>query len=203
MLRRLLLLIPVLAFPSLASSTLLQYDIEFDTPWLAPEAGVEIKGEGYLLADTELDAITGGRLWCDEFFFEWTSADPSAMEWAGEYYFEDVVRGGTFEVVDGVSGDSASLELMFWLIGHDGVYSEGLDKHFNEDIWWTLEFSPSDISAAPWKQSPLQLFFTVSPPVVIGDGDSSDIPEPPLIPTLMFGLLLLGLRRKFRMLSHG
>src|SRR5690554_6612891 len=100
---------PLLAFmlPALANAGLLHYDLNFE----AYDAENLVSGNGFLLADTELDAIIGGQLICDEFVFTWDCSVPAALARLDEYVGADIVHGGLVTGVNELTGETGTFDL--------------------------------------------------------------------------------------------
>ncbi len=189
---------PLFAFmlPALANAGLLHYDLNFDTY----DSENLVSGTGFLLADTELDAIIGGQLICDEFVFTWTSSDPAALARLDEYYGADVVHGGLVTGVNELTGETGTFDLMFllWPPAEGTGFADKLQTHFAEDVWSTIHLPSDSRSEGHWMNSPLTTHFRLDMPVnVLYEESGTEVSAPATLPILMLGLLALGIRRRF------
>lgn len=181
--------------PSLANAGLLHYDLNFES--YDPEHSVS--GNGFILADTDLNAVVGGQLVCDEFVFSWSDGSPQALTQVGEYYGANVVSGGLVNGTDGMTGEAGTLELMFLLwppVEGDG-FADKLDAHFPEDIWSTLHVPSEARGDGHWLNAPVTTHFTLDAPVNVLQGlaEATDVPAPSSLPLFALGGLLLVWRR--------
>lgn len=196
MFRQLTLLFAV-AVPALASADLLHYDLEFETY----DSEHWVGGTGFLLADTELDAIVGARLESEEFIFSWATGEPLPLVKLDEYYDADVVTGGMADGINVLTGESAQLDLMFllWPPAEDGLYADKLHNHVPEDVWSTIHLPSEYRPDEHWMNSPLETHFQLSAPVKVafeGATGPISVAEPSTLVLLGLGGLFLGFRRR-------
>lgn len=174
--------------PALGHGALLKYELEF-TPWLWPheliEQGVYPKGNGHLIADTELNAVVGGELKSNFFHFVWTDPTPSEITFVDTYYDQHVVNGGVAQGTDMLSGVNGSLTLDFLLPPGISNYSSALDQHFLEDIWCELTFPDNGAPASQWLHTYLGLQLVISSPTVVS---GTPVSEPATFILLSMGL---------------
>lgn len=187
---------PLFAFilPALANAGLLHYDLDFETY----DSEHSVSGTGFLLADTELDAIIGGQLICDEFVFTWASSDPEALARLDEYYGGDVVHGGLVTGVNELTGETGTFDLMFllWPPAEGSGFADKLQTHTPEDIWSTIYVSSESRPDGHWMNAPLTTHFTLQMPVsVLYETGGTEVSAPATLPLLMLGLLALAVRR--------
>ena len=91
--------------PSLAANAgLLHYDLNFE----AYDSEHSVSGTGFLLADTELNAVIAGQLVSDEFVFSWSDTSPQELTRVGEYYGGDVVSAGLYNGTNEVTLSATS-----------------------------------------------------------------------------------------------
>lgn len=72
MLRKLIWALALITPSLAANAALLHYDLNFESY----DSEHSVEGNGFLLADTELNAVIGGQLVSDEFVFSWSDASP-------------------------------------------------------------------------------------------------------------------------------
>ncbi|MGM0570928.1 hypothetical protein [Marinobacter sp.] len=182
-------LLSVLVAPVFVHAGLLQYDLDFDTY----DSEHSVSGTGFLLADTELDAVVGGQLVCDEFVFTWAGSEPAVLTWLDEYYGADVVRGGPVSGVDELTGEAGTFELMFllWPPADNDSFADKLQTHNPEDVWSTIHLPSATRPEGHWMNAPLTTHFTLNDPVAVVYGDGADVSAPASLPLMALGLLVL------------
>ncbi|MFW5823696.1 MAG: hypothetical protein ACOCVV_01885 [Marinobacter sp.] len=187
MLARLCFLL-ALAVPGFAHAGLLQYDLDFETY----DSENFVNGSGFLLTDTDLNAIVGGYLECDEFIFTWSNDQPEPLARLDEYYDADVVRGNA-NGIDEMTGEAGTFELMFllWPPSEDGNFADELHNHVREDVWSTIHLPSSTRPEDHWMNSPLETHFVLDSPVDV----VFDVPAPGSLPLVVLGMMVLALRR--------
>ena len=158
-----------------------------------------MSGNGFILADTDLNAVVGGQLVSDEFVFSWSDGSPQALTQVGEYYSGKVVSGGLVNGTDEMTGEAGTLELMFLLLPPlegDG-FADKLDAHFPEDIWSTLHVPSEGRGDGHWLNAPVTTHFTLEAPVNVLQSLTAvaNVPGPPSLPLLALGGLFLAWRR--------
>lgn len=189
--KRLTILLTLLTVPFAAHSTILKYEFEFFAHTLGhdPEE-YSVNGTGYIFADTELDAVIGGRFESPELMFGWSDPDPDPLQYFDAGYV-DLIFGGDIEAMNEVNGEFGSLSLAFSLphLQHTtGPYSTQLDSiiQANDYTSW-LEFPLYDSVMDEWITTPLRTFLDIQAPV--------EVPEPSVFALLFLGLASIGLRR--------
>lgn len=187
-----------LVTPSLASAGLLHYDLSFQSY----DSEHSVSGTGFLLADTELNAVIGGQMVSDEFVFSWSDTSPQELTRVGEYYGGDVVSAGLYGGTNELTGELGTLDLMFmlWPPVTGDYFADKLHHHFPEDIWSTI-YVPSVLRGeGHWLNSPVNTHITVSDPVNVLYGNELassvyDVAGPSSFALMLIGGLLVGARR--------
>ena len=187
--------------PALGHAALLKYEFEFSPSVAWPGELPAPDGNGYLIADTQLNAVVSGELASDFFHFTWTDATPPPITFISTYIDWHVVSGGNFQGIDLMSGIAGDLSLFFYLPPDLDNYSESLDQHPNtEDVYWDLTFPDYGPPADQWSYQDLELDVTVFAPTLIKD---TPVPEPATYTLLSLGLMALGGARLRRCASKG
>ncbi|MFC4258449.1 hypothetical protein ACFOZ5_05285 [Marinobacter lacisalsi] len=172
-----------------ANAGLLHYDLNFESY----DSEHSVKGTGFLLADTELNAVIGGQLASDEFVFSWSDASPQVLTRVGDYYGGDVVSAGLYNGVNENTGELGTLDLMFllWPPVEGDAFADKLDHHFPEDIWSTIHVPSVLRGEGHWLNSPVDTHITLSEPVNM----LYDVAGPSSFTLMVIGGLLIGMRR--------
>lgn len=199
MLRKLIWALALITPSLAANAALLHYDLNFESY----DSEHSVEGNGFLLADTELNAVIGGQLVSDEFVFSWSDASPPELTRVGEYYGGDVVSAGLYDGVNENTGELGTLDLMFllWPPVEGDFFADKLNHHFPEDIWSTI-YVPSVLRGeGHWLNSPVDTHITLGEPVnVLYESAPSDVAGPSSFALMLIGGLLVGMRR-FRVTS--
>lgn len=181
----------LLAIPSLANAGLLHYDLDFETY----DSEHSVSGTGFILADTDLNAVVGGQLVSDEFVFSWSDGSPQVLTRVGEYYGGDVVSAGVYDGINEMTSELGTLDLMFllWPPVDGDQFADKLNHHFPEDIWSTI-YVPSVLRAeGHWLNAPVDTHIKLFEPVSVLYGH--DVPAPSSLTLMVIGGLLIGFRR--------
>ncbi|WP_286749539.1 PEP-CTERM sorting domain-containing protein [Marinobacter sp. UBA2688] len=175
------LLLLLLSASASSHASLLRYDMTFRAS--NPENSID--GEGYFVADTELNALVRARFTSTYFDVLFTGTNPlTSNEY---YYFGHVVEA--HDIADPASGIVFSPLFLIRAPEGDREFASNLHNHENGEFWGSLIVPLASLPPGS-QRSYLDLDFQIGQPY--------SVMEPATLPLLFLGLAAIGIRRRFR-----